>query len=66
MVLPAVRDVIATLERNPTQLLKSISLSKDTVARRRGEIGANIEEQLRTILRDSPFRLQLDETTMLC
>ncbi|ROJ30521.1 Zinc finger BED domain-containing protein 5 [Anabarilius grahami] len=51
------------MERDPTPVLKSIPLSNDTVARRINEMGADTEEQLCAILRDSPFSLQLDETT---
>lgn len=64
LVLPAIKEVISTvMERDPTQVLKSIPLSNDTVARRIDEMGADTEEQLCAILRDSPFSLQLDETT---
>ncbi|XP_073689566.1 zinc finger BED domain-containing protein 5-like [Garra rufa] len=64
LVIPAIREVISTvMERDPTQVLKSILLSNDTVARRINEMGADTEEQLCAILRDSPFSLQLDETT---
>lgn len=51
------------MESDPTQELKSIPLSNDTMARRINEIGAETEEQLCAILRDSPFSLQLYETT---
>lgn len=51
------------MERDPTQVLKSIPLSNDTMARRINEMGADTEEQLCAILRDSPFSLQLDKTT---
>lgn len=47
---------------NPTQELKSIPFSNDTVVHI-NELGADREEQLCDILWDSPFRLQLDETT---
>ncbi|XP_071394012.1 zinc finger BED domain-containing protein 5-like [Centroberyx affinis] len=64
LVLPAIKEVISTvMERDPTQVLKSIPLSNDTVARRINEMAADTEEQLCAILRDSPFSLQLDETT---
>uniref|UniRef100_A0A3Q3B2X0 DUF4371 domain-containing protein n=1 Tax=Kryptolebias marmoratus TaxID=37003 RepID=A0A3Q3B2X0_KRYMA len=64
LVLPAIKEVISTvLERDPTQVLKSIPLSNDTVAWRINEMGADTEEQLCAILKDSPFTLQLDETT---
>lgn len=60
----AIKEVISTtMERDPTQVLKSIPLSNDTVAHRINEMGADTEEQLCAILRDSPFSLQLDETT---
>ncbi|KAM3874376.1 zinc finger BED domain-containing protein 5-like [Diretmus argenteus] len=51
------------MERDPTQVVKSIPLSNDTVARRINEMGTDTEEQLCAILRESPFSLQLDETT---
>ncbi|XP_010775064.1 zinc finger BED domain-containing protein 5-like, partial [Notothenia coriiceps] len=64
LVLPAIKEVISTvMERDPTQVLKSIPLSNDTVARRIDEMGADTEEQLCAILRETPFSLQLDETT---
>ncbi|KAI2645147.1 Zinc finger BED domain-containing protein 5 [Labeo rohita] len=64
LVIPVIKEVISTvMERDPTQVLKSIPLSNDTVARRINEMGADTEEQLCAILRDSPFSLQLDETT---
>lgn len=64
LVLPAIKEVISTvMERDPTQVLNSIPLSNDTVARRINEMGADTEEQLCAILRDSPFTIQLDETT---
>uniref|UniRef100_A0A3Q3B2L2 DUF4371 domain-containing protein n=1 Tax=Kryptolebias marmoratus TaxID=37003 RepID=A0A3Q3B2L2_KRYMA len=51
LVIPAIKEVISTvLERDPTQV-------------RINEMGADTEEQLCAILRDSPFTLQLDETT---
>ncbi|XDV20634.1 hypothetical protein PO909_025934 [Leuciscus waleckii] len=53
LVLPAIKEVISTvMERDPTQVLKSIPLSNDTVARRINEMGADTEEQLHAILRD--------------
>ncbi|XP_029296292.1 protein ZBED8-like [Cottoperca gobio] len=64
LVLPAIKEVISTvMERDPTQVLKSLPLSNDTVARRINEMGADTEEQLCVILRDSYFSIQLDETT---
>ncbi|KAL0197551.1 hypothetical protein M9458_006091, partial [Cirrhinus mrigala] len=64
LVILVIKEVISTvMERDPTQVLKSIPLSNDTVARRINEMGADTEEQLCAILRDSPFSLQLDETT---
>uniref|UniRef100_A0A3B5Q1Y9 HAT C-terminal dimerisation domain-containing protein n=1 Tax=Xiphophorus maculatus TaxID=8083 RepID=A0A3B5Q1Y9_XIPMA len=63
LVLPAIREVISTvLERDPMQVLKSIPLSNYIVARRINKMGADTEEQLCAILRDSPLTLQ-DETT---
>ena len=47
---------------NPTQELKSIPFSNDTVVHI-NELGADREEQLCDILWDSPFSLRLDETT---
>uniref|UniRef100_A0A3B5LGI9 HAT C-terminal dimerisation domain-containing protein n=1 Tax=Xiphophorus couchianus TaxID=32473 RepID=A0A3B5LGI9_9TELE len=47
LVLPAIRKVISTvLERDPTQVLKSIPLSNYIVARRINKMGADTEEQL--------------------
>ncbi|XP_058625751.1 zinc finger BED domain-containing protein 5-like [Onychostoma macrolepis] len=64
LVIPAIKEVISTImERDPTQVLKSIPLSNDPVACRINEMGADTEEQLYDILRDSPFSIQLDETT---
>lgn len=64
LVLPSIKEAISTvMERDPTQVLKSIPLSNDTVARRIDEMGADTEEQLCAILRETPFSLQLDETT---
>ncbi|KAM3833924.1 zinc finger BED domain-containing protein 5-like [Diretmus argenteus] len=64
LVLPSIKEAISTvMERDPTQVVKSIPLSNDTVARRINEMGTDTEEQLCAILRESPFSLQLDETT---
>lgn len=52
------------MERDTTQVLKSISLSNDTVACRINEMGTDTEEQLCAILWDSSFSLQLDETAI--
>ncbi len=61
LVIPAIKEVISTvMENDPTQVLKSIPLSNDTVVCRINEMGANTEEQLCDILRDSPFSLQLN------
>lgn len=64
LVIPAIKEVISTVkERDPKQVLKSIPLSNNTVAHRINKMGADTEEQLCDILRDSPFSLQLDKTT---
>ena len=58
-----IKDVISTrMGSNPTQELKSIPFSNDTVVHI-NELGADREEQLCDILWDSSFSLQLDETT---
>lgn len=59
----AIKDVISTrMGSNPTQELKSIPFSSDTMVHI-NEMGADREEQLCDILWDSQFSLQLDETT---
>ncbi|KAJ7998087.1 hypothetical protein DPEC_G00218920 [Dallia pectoralis] len=65
-MLPSIKEVFSTvLEHDPTQVLKSIPRSHYTVTRRIGKMGADTEEQLCAILRDTPFTIQLDETTTL-
>lgn len=60
---PVSKEVFSTVtECDSTQVLESIPLSNDTVARRINEMGADSEEQLCAILQDFPFSLQLDET----
>ncbi len=64
LIIPPVKEVISTvMERDPTQVVKALPLSNDTVSRRINEMGADSEEQLCAILRDTQFSLPLDETT---
>ena len=51
------------MEWDPSSVVKAVSLSNDTEARKIKEIALNSEEQLRATLRHHPFSIQLDGTT---
>ncbi|XP_071745463.1 zinc finger BED domain-containing protein 5-like [Lepeophtheirus salmonis] len=64
-ILPAVREVLHTVvHKSPDQIMKSISLSSNSVQRRIDEMAENVEDKLCNILAATEFSLQLDESTL--
>lgn len=65
LVIPAIKEAISTvMERDPSPVMQAIPLSNDSVARRIKEMALDTEQQLCATLRENPFSIQLDETTM--
>ncbi|XP_040575992.1 protein FAM200C-like [Lepeophtheirus salmonis] len=65
LILPAVREVLHTVvHKSPDQIMKSISLSSNSVQRRIDEMAENVEDKLCNILAATEFSLQLDESTL--
>ena len=65
LILPAISEVISTvMNQNAAEILRSIPLSNDTVARRIDEMASDVEIQLIHILQTTEFSLQLDESTL--
>ena len=52
------------MNQNAAEILRSIPLSNDTVARRIDEMASEVEIQLIHILQTTEFSLQLDESTL--
>ena len=65
LILPAVKEVIKTvLHKSPEQVVKSISLSDNSVQRRIDKMAENVEETLSNMLMTTEFSLQYDESTL--
>ena len=66
LILPAITEVITTvMNQNAAEIIRSIPLSNDTVARRIfDEMANDVEIQLTHILQTTKFSLQLDESTL--
>ena len=65
LILPAISEVISTvMNKNSAEILRSIPLSNDTVAKRIDEITSDVEIQLIHIFLTTEFSLQLDELTL--
>ena len=66
LLVPVVQEVLKTVlgHNAPSQIIKSIPLSNDSVRRRVDEMAANVEEKLCDILRTTTFSLQIDESTL--
>ena len=61
LTLPAITEVISTVKnKNAAEIIRSIPLSNDTVARRIDEMANDVEIQLIQILQTTEFSLQLD------
>ncbi|XP_040581140.1 zinc finger BED domain-containing protein 5-like [Lepeophtheirus salmonis] len=65
LILPAVREVVHTVvHKSLDQIMKSISLSINSVQRRIDEMAENVEDKLCNILAATEFSSQLDESTL--
>ncbi|KAI6646851.1 SCAN domain-containing protein 3-like [Oopsacas minuta] len=65
LILPAISEVISTvMNQNAAEILRSIPLSTDTVARRIDEMANDVKTQLIHIVQTTEFSLQLDESTL--
>ena len=65
LILPAVKEVIKTvLHKSPEQVIKSISLSDNSVQRRVDKMAENVEETPSKMLMTTEFSLQLDESSL--
>ena len=63
--LPAISEIISTvMNQNAVDIIRSIPLSNDTVARRIDEMANDVEIQLIHKLQTTEFTLQLDESTL--
>ncbi|XP_053159163.1 LOW QUALITY PROTEIN: protein ZBED8 [Hemicordylus capensis] len=64
LIIPAIKEVLQTvLHKSPTDIVKKIPLSNDTV-QRIDEMAENIENSLCNYLKTSQFSMQLDESTL--
>ena len=64
LILPSVSDTVLHHKMSST-VIKSIPLSNNTVQRRVDEMATDIEDSLWSIIRNTEFSLQLDESTLL-
>ena len=65
LIVPALQEIITTvMKKDPTPILRSVSLSNNTLQRRVDDMAQNVEEKLCTILQGTEFSLQLDESTL--
>ena len=66
LILPSVKQVLDTVLHHKTSfaVIKFIPLSNNTVQRRVDEMATNIEDKLCTIISNTEFSLQLDESTL--
>ncbi|XP_050528101.1 SCAN domain-containing protein 3-like [Daktulosphaira vitifoliae] len=66
LILPALKEIIDTMQGEGTsnKVIKSISLSNDTVSKKIDEMADDIENKLINYLRENNFSLQIDESTV--
>ncbi|XP_076825941.1 SCAN domain-containing protein 3-like [Clavelina lepadiformis] len=66
LILPSVKEVLDTVlhHKASSTVIKSIPLSNSTVQRRVEEMATDIEDSLCSIIRNTEFSLQLDESTL--
>ncbi|KFD48205.1 hypothetical protein M513_10919 [Trichuris suis] len=65
LLLPVISEFLRTLLHiSPTEIIRKIPLSNNTVQRRIGETSTDTEETLCNFLRTTSFALQLDESTL--
>ena len=65
LILPAISEVLSTvMHKTPSDIIKKISLSNNTVQRRIDEMAVDVESSLTDFLKTSEFSLQLDESTL--
>ena len=65
LILPAVSEVLRTvLHKSPSDIIKKIPLSNNTVQRRIDEMAEDVESFLNDFLKTTEFSLQLDESTL--
>ncbi|KFD47094.1 hypothetical protein M513_12004 [Trichuris suis] len=65
LLLPVISEVLRTLLHiSPTEIIRKIPLSNNTVQRRISEMSSDTEETLCNFLRTTSFALQLDESTL--
>jgi DNA-directed RNA polymerase subunit L len=65
LVLPAVSEVLCTvLHKPPSNIIKKIPLSNNTVQRQIDEMSEDVESSLTDFLKTAEFSLQLDESTL--
>jgi hypothetical protein len=63
--LPVVSEVLRTvLHKPPSDIIKNIPLSNNTVQRRIDKMSKNVESSLTDFLKTTEFSLQLDESTL--
>ena len=65
LILPGEKEVLNTILPHKTcsSVIKSISLSNDTIQNRIDEMPANVEQKLCNTLRNTEFSFQPDEST---
>lgn len=66
LILPAVKEVLKTVlhHKTPSDILKKISLSNNSVQRRIDEMAKDVETSLCDYLKTCKFSIQLDESTL--
>ena len=66
LILPSVKEVLDTVlhHKASSTVIKSIPLSNKTVQRRVDEMATYVEDSLCSIIRNTEFSLQLDESTL--
>lgn len=64
LIMPSILEIMKTVLKMDTCILKSIPLSNSTVSRRIDEMGEDVENQLCFELRKTNFSIQLDESVI--